>query len=336
MEKIVRTLCFFTKESNRIPLELSERLSALLTKNGYSIQTERICFPDFKSCDESALNKDDVMTGVGTLSFEQAHGFLPCFLQSEKTLFNIDLSDEEISDRHVDILFKIMSKKAGHTFNFAYCFQVPPSSPYFPSASFGREGFSVGLQPTNLAKGCTTLSEWLENMRSVWLELHSLLSPFSEFLGIDSSIAPLFLGEGSLISFVKQLYTDFSTSVTTDFYTSLSSFVRDSNPCPVGLCGVMLPCLEDFELAKEYERGNFSIERNIFLSLHSGLGIDTYPIAIDQPKKKVVEILRLVQSLSRKYSKPLSVRFVSDGKAKIGDRTEFNNQYLCDVRVRTL
>lgn len=36
------------------------------------------------------------------------------------------------------------------------------------------------------------------------------------------------------------------------------------------------------------------------------------------------------------YQKPLSCRFVSDGKAKIGDQTDFQNQYLKDVRVGKL
>ena len=86
----------------------------------------------------------------------------------------------------------------------------------------------------------------------------------------------------------------------------------------------------------DHEKGNFSIERNIFLSLHSGLGIDTYPIAVNQNKERVIEILKLVQQLSNKYKKPLSARFVSDGKAKNGEKTDFKNQYLQDAVIRKL
>jgi uncharacterized protein (UPF0210 family) len=60
----------------------------------------------------------------------------------------------------------------------------------------------------------------------------------------------------------------------------------------------MIPCLEDKELVQEYEQGNFSIERNIFLSLHSGLGIDAYPIGVDQDRGKVVDILKRLQALA--------------------------------------
>jgi len=89
-------------------------------------------------------------------------------------------------------------------------------------------------------------------------------------------------------------------------------------------------------LAAEYDKGNFSIERNVFLSLHSGLGIDTYPIATDEDPDRVVEILELIQALSNKYKKPLSARFVSDGKARVGDKTDYQNPYLADCTVRPL
>jgi uncharacterized protein (UPF0210 family) len=128
----------------------------------------------------------------------------------------------------------------------------------------------------------------------------------------------------------------FEQSVTTDMYTKITRYIKEQNPKPIGLCGMMLPCAEDFELTAEYEQGEFSIERNIFLSLHSGLGIDTYPIGVDERPERVREILKLLQALSNKYQKPLSARFVSDGTAKIGDKTNFQNQYLKDCVVRPL
>ena len=116
----------------------------------------------------------------------------------------------------------------------------------------------------------------------------------------------------------------------------ITEFIKKENPRPIGLCGLMFPCLEDFELAEAYERGDFDLERNLFLSLHSGLGIDTYPIAINESPERVLDILRLLIGLSNKYKKPLSARFISDGKAKIGEMTKFGNQYLKNVILRKL
>ena len=124
--------------------------------------------------------------------------------------------------------------------------------------------------------------------------------------------------------------------MTQDLYLRITNFIKHENPKPIGLSGLMFPCLEDFELADEYEKGNFSIERNIYLSMHSGLGIDTYPIGIDESPQRVFEILSLLQGLARKYQKPLSARFVSDGTAKIGEQTHFKNQYLKDVVLKPL
>ena len=78
------------------------------------------------------------------------------------------------------------------------------------------------------------------------------------------------------------------------------------------------------------------MERNIYLSLHSGLGVDTYPVGMDESQERILEILRTLHGLSNKYNKPLSARLVSDGRAKIGERTNFNNPVLKDVVVRPL
>jgi len=173
-------------------------------------------------------------------------------------------------------------------------------------------------------------------MKSAWDELNNLFKIDSYFLGIDSSIAPLVTDEGSFIGFIKRLGLNFSDTVTTDLYTTITSFMENNNPKPIGLCGLMFPCLEDGELVNEYEKGNFSIERNIFLSLHSGLGVDTYPIGIDEKPERILEVLKLLAALSNKYKKSLSCRFVSDGKTKIGGKSDFRNQYLMDVVIRKL
>lgn len=337
MQKIIRTICVFSDQASNQEIEKLEKISQLLREKGFSIQTKRICLSDYKTpiSDKELLDKD-ILLGLGEQTFEGLKENFADFLKSENKAINLDLTNDEISKEHVDFLFKIIENKPDNTFRFTYGFNLPILSPYFPSAKFGKNGFAIGLQPTDLSADCKSVAEWLGKMKSVWEEIDLLLKPIDGYLGIDSSIAPLFHGPSSLINFVKRLGLDFSHSATTDIYTTISKFIKENNPKPIGLCGLMFPCLEDFELAEEYEKGNFNIERNIFLSLHSGLGIDTYPIAVNQSKERVIEILKLLQKLSNKYKKPLSARFVSDGKAKIGEKTDFKNQYLKDVIVREL
>lgn len=334
MEKIIRTICLFADEISSQEIEKLGKISQLLEEKNFLVQTKRICLSSYKSqVNDKELLDRGILLGLGEQNLSGLEQNFVDFLESENKAVSLDMTNENISVKHVDVLFNIIENKPGNTFRFAYGFNLPGSSPYFPSAKFGGKGFTVGLQPTDLSANCESLSEWLGNIKSVLEETNLLLEPIDGYLGVDSSIAPLFQGSGSLINFVKRLGLDFSHSATTDVYTTISSFIKENNPKPTGLCGLMFPCLEDFELAEEYEKGNFSMERNIFLSLHSGLGIDTYPVAINQERERIVEILKLIQHLSNKYKKPLSARFVSDGKAKIGAKTDFRNQYLKDVIV---
>ena len=340
MEKIIRTICVFSDKAGDEELALLDRVASLLVQKNYLIQTKRICLSKYEAeIDDKELNAKGVMLGMGTLTLAEMKKVLPDFLASDNKSVNLDLTNENISLEYVDVLFEIIKHKPANTFNFTFGFNLPGSSPYFPSAKFEKPGFSIGLQSTNLSKDCQTLEQWFDNMKIVWQEIDDILKPIEGYVGIDSSIAPMneaVEDESSFINFIRRLGYDFSRSATTDIYTRTTKFIKENNPHPIGLCGLMFPCLEDLGLAQEYEQGNFTIERNIFLSLHSGVGIDTYPIAIDEDRNRVVEILKLVQQLSNKYQKPLSARFVSDGKAKIGEMTNLKNQYLKDVVVNKL
>ena len=336
--KIIRSICYFDKELSSEPIEKVDKIAKNLTEKGFLIQTERICSPAVDKIIklDAKYASDIYIFGVGSLERNEIIQRLNNLLACKDTSFNLDLTEKEITKEDAQLLFEIIKSKSGKTFNFAYVFNNQPSSPFFPSGSYDKNGFSIGLQPTDLSEGHNSIDEWLDKIEGVWLEIYSLFKNDPEFLGIDSSIAPLFSGKSSLISFIKKIGIDFSRSATTDTYLKITKFLKEKNPKPVGLCGIMFPCLEDFELAEEYEKGNFSIERNIFLSLHSGLGIDTYPIGIDEKPERVLEILKLLQGLAAKYKKPLSARFVSDGKARVGKKTDFQNQYLKDVMVEPL
>jgi uncharacterized protein (UPF0210 family) len=335
--KVIRTVCIFTDNSSHEALAKLEHLSFALSSRGFSVQTQRMCSTDIPGIFEFDRRTDKpLLFSIGRLTYDRAQSILPEFLTARAVYFNVDLTSEQIGIRHTNLLSRIIRENAGKTFNFTYTFNNAASSPFFPSASYDTNGFTVGLQATDLSDGCNTIQEWLDRMKMVWSEIDRVCSSEEGFLGIDTSIAPLFAGRGSFIGFIKRTGLDFNSSVTTDAYLRITRFINEECPKKVGLCGLMFPCLEDFELAMEYEQGNFTIERNVFLSLHSGLGIDSYPIGVDERPERIAEILSLVQGLSNKYQKPLSVRFVSDGKANIGQLTHFGIPYLKDVVIRSL
>jgi len=277
-----------------------------------------------------------VYAAIGSLDLEAAIDADPVFTNAGNCAFHLDLGETDIEAAHVDYFQKLVREAPQKTFSFAFMFLNVPSSPYFPSAKFEKEGFSLGMQSTDLSAGCSSLDEWFDKQRQVWAELNDLFSEYRDFLGIDSSVAPMFEGDSSLVSFLTRLKGGWNDVVVSDSFLRITKFIKDENPKPVGLCGLMLPCLEDFELAAKYQEGQFTVERNIFMSLHSGLGIDTYPIAANEKPAAILDVLKLLQGLSRKYSKCMSARFISDGKARVGERTNFNNEYLKDVTIRPL
>jgi len=334
--KVIRTICYFADRQYDHAYKKLNDIADTLEEFDYFVQTKRICTNegDVKKI-ESHFNDESLLIGAGTLTRKSAIKQLQDIFNSGDVSFNLDLT-KGVEKDDAEFLFKLIKNKAEKTFNFSYKFYDSPSTPFFPVATFQQNGFSLGLQSTDLSENCETIDEWLEKMKSVWEELFSIFDDRKDFLGIDSSVAPLFEGKSSLIAFIKRLYGSFPETVTKDLYLKITKFIKEQNPKPLGLCGIMFPCLEDFDLADEYDSGDFSIERNIFLSLHSGLGIDTYPIGIDESPERVYEILCVLQAFSEKYQKPLSARFVSDGKSKIGDKTDFRNQYMKDVIIRPL
>jgi len=91
---------------------------------------------------------------VGTLSKESALAQLENSCNGKDVNFNLDLTDSEIDKSYVELLFKMIRKAPAKTFSFTYVFNHAHSSPYFPSATYKNNGFSIGLHPTDLGSGC--------------------------------------------------------------------------------------------------------------------------------------------------------------------------------------
>ena len=333
---IVRSLCLFTDRLGPHEGARLDRLATRIEEAGYTLQTRRICVAGHDPAEVEACYGDGVrFLSVGQLNRRGLEHNFEALLATDNVACNFAPEGPVTAD-DVAWLYRLIEAQPGQTFGFAYTFANAPGSPFFPSATWAGNGFALGLQPTDLAAGCDTPEVWLERVRGAWLALQALFADEADFLGIDGSIAPLWDTPGSLVGHVRRWAGSFEQAVTSDLFLRITGFLREANPCPVGLNGLMLPCLEDRQLAGEYEQGQFSIERNLFLAMHCGLGIDTYPLGIDESPARVLEILRLVQGLAERHAKPLSVRLISDGRARIGERTGFGNRYLHDVVVRKL
>lgn len=351
--KIIRTITYFIKKqnfladkdmANKIIDHLNE-LTNRFEQSGYIVQTRRVCIEGLKmhTINRSFSRDPNLFLSVGRTSLLELSKQLNEFASNPNLFCNIDLTNMSVSYRHIELLFALIEKYPLKTFNFCFTFNNAEFGAYFPMSVPGiipdkRSYFVIGLQPTSLSGNCLTIDEWLAEMSITWSEIEKILKEEKDFLGIDSSIAPLGSKEGSFIDIIRtRQKQSFSHSVSTPIYNKISWWIKQKNPKKIGLCGLMFPCLEDWGLRDEYEKENFSIERNLFLSLHSGTGIDTYPIGINESKNRIIEILELTQFLSTKFNKPLSVRFVSDGISKIGERTRFQeHNFLTNSIIQKL
>ncbi len=334
MKKIIRSICLFSLRADFHCIDRLKELQHRLIQHGFEVQTLRLVTAADSITELSRMPQEaGLFYSPGTLSRQSLFGQTEEFLMADSVTCNLEIHDH-VTEEDVAFLFDLIRRNAGKTFQFSYTFSNPPSTPFFPAAHYEWEGFAIGLQSTDLAGDCEGPECWFERQIAVWNEILHLFHDYPDFLGIDSSVAPLFTGNSSFIYHAARIRGSFSDACTSDFFVQISKFIKEHNPKPVGLCGLMFPCLEDFVLAEAYEKGEFNIERNIYLSLHSGTGIDTYPIGIDEDPKRIRQILNLLLAFSKKYKKPLSARFISDGKARIGDRTDFRNQYLKDVVIR--
>lgn len=339
--RIVRTVTVFTERASSDAFALADELADRLRELGFEIQTTRACF-GHAAIEQAAalLERDDQFASVGSLTTADARAQLDAFAAKSNTSFHVDISPG-VSRDDVDFFFELLDTAPERSFGFSWVAHNPPSGPFFNAARFERPGFAIGLQSTDLAADCESLEEWQAACARVWLEINGVFRSDPHFLGIDSSVAPMGAGDGSLVRFLRRLAprhgaSNFSELCTTDVFTRITEHLDLHTPRPVGLCGLMLPCLEDAGLAEEYELGNFSIERNLWLSMHCGLGIDTYPIGRDERPERVLQILQLLRALALKHEKPLACRFVADRTAGIGDQTDFQSPYLTDVTVRPL
>lgn len=338
MTKILRSICLFRESPHQGDRERLSILKQRFVDAGWVVQTERVCYQSPLDIEAAAqcVDDDDVYVSAGSIRLDDANASFNELVCYGNVSWNIPLMNMSLGIEYVEFLFRLMHEAPQKTFSFSYLCGRVDSCPFFPSATYGRPGFALGLQSLDLVVDCATLDEWFARQREAWSELCALCSEDDDFLGIDTSIAPLHRGDSSLVGAMRRLGHAWSQSILSNMFMQMSEFVKVANPQPVGLCGLMFPCLEDFELAALYERGEFSLERNLFLSMHSGLGIDTYPLGMDESPERVLNVLKLTKSLAARYDKPLSVRFVSDGSACIGDRTNFQNPYLRDVTVRSI
>ena len=134
--KIIRSLCWFAEAPDSHIVEELDNISAVLLKQGFAVQTRRVCF---QKADIKALNSwgfdEPLYLSVGSLDAESARGQLDDLLKVPHLGFNLDLTSG-VNNVDVDMLFRMVRDEPAKTFHFAYTFHNLLSSPFFPASNF--------------------------------------------------------------------------------------------------------------------------------------------------------------------------------------------------------
>ena len=104
----------------------------------------------------------------------------------------------------------------------------------------------------------------------------------------------------------------------------------------IGYSGLMVPVMEDKQLAKRWAEGTYNIDDLLAYSAVCGTGLDTIPMPGDVSEEQLVRILGDVASLAWKWHKPLSERLLPVKDKKPGDSTDFKSQYLFNTTLHEL
>src|SRR5680860_257181 len=102
--KIIRSICYFSKKPSDETVKKLSRISDLLIKNDYEIQTKRICASNItiKELGEKISDKS-IFLNVGTIEMEKVSEQIADIFGKNNIAFNLDLSKIEITKKHTDV-----------------------------------------------------------------------------------------------------------------------------------------------------------------------------------------------------------------------------------------
>ena len=235
-------------------------------------------------------------------------------------------------------------------FGFAAAAVVAPHTPFFPAAYHdgSRRSFAVGLQSANVVRDAfraapdpasarAALTDRLgEHARAVELLARRIQEETGwGYLGIDLSPAPL--GDVSIGAAIESFTgVPFGSPGTLAAAALVTDALGAIDVKATGYSGLMIPVLEDEVLARRWTEGVLTLEDLLAYSSVCAAGLDTVPLPGDATLAELERIIGDIASLAVKLRKPLTARLIPVRGKRAGQRTEFDNPLLTDVRLQPL
>jgi uncharacterized protein (UPF0210 family) len=217
--------------------------------------------------------------------------------------------------------------------NFSFCssFNCPPNIPFFPASYHDvakPPTLSVGLENGDLLfLSFHAAEDYTEARENLQITLKQVLMPLQKVLedackannvaygGIDASINPGLSPQDSVGIGIENLRPNYfgaegTMSAIAAITGALKSIQQEGAIKLIGYCGLMLPVLEDLQLAARAAENPpaYTLRDLVAYSSVCGVGIDTVPIPGDSSAEAIASIMLDLGAVSYRHNKPLTCR----------------------------
>ena len=239
---------------------------------------------------------------------------------------------------------------------FAVTFNVPPNTPFFPSAYHigNNTKISIAIEAADeiisILKNNPINSTNLKNIKTaiqkrfeeIFDKIYSIVSPFCKehgftFVGMDFSPAPYPTKEKSIGTALEELgLCKFGETGTVFSVGFLTEALQSVNRPKIGFSGFMQPLLEDFTISLRNNENKVDISKLLLYSTMCGLGLDCVPIP-DNLNPNVIELLLMdLGMISLRLKKPLTARLMPIKNKNAGEMTDFDFEYFTNSKICNL
>lgn len=278
------------------------------------------------------------------------HEYMFSSIQTSSTSRGINL--EAIAESS-HVIKSIEESDSFQNLKFAVTFNVPPNTPFFPSAYHSGDvpKISIALEAAdeivNIVDNGFKNGKDLNSVRSgirnrfteIYDNLHDNFAPFCEmnglmFEGVDFSPAQYPVKEKSIGTAVENFniarFGELGTVFLIGFLTSTLQGIERPH---IGFSGFMQPMLEDYIIAKRHIDGKIDITKMLLNSTVCGLGLDCIPLPGDIDEKSLTALMMDTAMISTRLNKPLTARLMPVKNKSTGNMTEFDFEYFTNSKI---
>lgn len=366
MKPTIRTITGFisVKDFSKFDELLKQILSVRtnIQKAGYEVQTVRITTDIIEHGDVSFIDKLQNESSVGIyhlgsvddpkiLTEKKESELVELLLSYSKSFLAINSNNAQNSRQlalsAARMCKQIAKKDPFQCRRFALFAGVNNSTPFYPASKVFNNSmkFSIGLQCANLAveeaeksnKNVELFEKSLrQRMETEFAQLDKIIPSDvkNSFIGFDTSLAPFPRDEESIANAIEIISgKPFGSSGTLSICRVLTRVMQENNIQKTGLCGLMLPVVEDNILAKRGIEGNYSLDELLLYSAVCATGLDAVPVSgktsIEDMAARYMDLI----TLANKLQKPLSARFFIELDKDPGETVKYDWKFACESPV---